>query len=195
MFALLEFIGEVFGLLDATATLARSESRTYFASLLLFGALLLVAVIQSPHALDRDDVVWVGGLVAAELVAALVAVTLLHAIRPVGEDLPARSWSTIMADLANHFGDNAELDAAATRHITEYLAANAADSAKQNHVVLRDLAPTEAPARITALPWWTRKHERRDRVAPAALARAGAKFKGDCKACHQDAERGIFDDD
>ncbi len=93
MFALLEFIGEVFGLLDATATLARSESRTYFASLLLFGALLLVAVIQSPHALDRDDVVWVGGLVAAELVAALVAVTLLHAIRPVGEDLPARSWS------------------------------------------------------------------------------------------------------
>lgn len=117
-----------------------------------------------------------------------------HMLYPAGL-LPARSWSTIMTDLANHFGDNAELDAATTRHITEYLAANAADSTKQNHVVLRGLAPTEAPARITALPWWTRKHERRDRVAPATLARAGAKFKGDCKACHQDAERGIFDDD
>jgi hypothetical protein len=27
------------------------------------------------------------------------------------------------------------------------------------------------------------------------LARKSAKFKGDCKACHADAERGIFDDD
>jgi len=117
-----------------------------------------------------------------------------HMLYPAGL-LPARSWSTIMADLANHFGDNAELDAATTRHITEYLTANAADSAKQNRVVLRGVAPTEVPERITALPWWIRKHERKDRVTAATLARRGAKFKGDCKACHQDAERGIFDDD
>ncbi|MEZ5788413.1 MAG: hypothetical protein R3D62_18485 [Xanthobacteraceae bacterium] len=117
-----------------------------------------------------------------------------HMLYPAGL-LPARSWSAMMADLANHFGDNAELDAATTKHIAGYLTANAADGAKQNRVVLRGLASTEMPARITALPWWMRKHEKRDRVAPATLARKGAKFKGDCKACHQDAERGFFDDD
>lgn len=117
-----------------------------------------------------------------------------HMLYPAGL-LPARSWSAMMADLANHFGDNADLDAATTKRITDYLTANAADGAKPNRVVLRGLASTEVPPRITALPWWIRKHEKRDRVAPATLARKGAKFKGDCKACHQDAERGFFDED
>jgi hypothetical protein len=100
VFALLELIGEVFGLLDATATLTRREGRTFFASLLLFGALLLVVATRTPRALGRDDVLWVSGFVAAELAAALVVITLLHAIRPVGEDLPARSWSQTYARCA-----------------------------------------------------------------------------------------------
>jgi hypothetical protein len=109
--------------------------------------------------------------------------------------LPARSWSAMTADLANHFGDNAELDAATAERNADYLAANAADKARGSGEVLRGLAPTVVPARITELPWWTRKHEKRDRVTPATLARKGAKFKGNCKACHEDAERGLFDDD
>ncbi len=117
-----------------------------------------------------------------------------HMLYPAGL-LPARSWSAMTADLANHFGDNAELDAATAKRIADYLAANAADKARRSGEVLRGLAPTVVPARITELPWWTRKHEKRDRVTPATLARKGAKFKGDCKACHEDAERGLFDDD
>jgi hypothetical protein len=115
-----------------------------------------------------------------------------HMVYPAGL-LPARSWSAMTAKLADHFGDNAELDAVTAKRITDYLTANAAENADRG--VLRGLDPNAVPARITELPTWKRKHEKRDRVAPAALARAGAKFKGDCKACHKEAERGIFEDD
>ena len=109
--------------------------------------------------------------------------------------LPARSWSTIIAELANHFGDNAELDATTAQRVADYLAANAADRLAISSKVLRGLDPALVPKRITELPWWTRKHEKKGRVGAMKLARKGAKFKGDCKACHADAEHGIFDDD
>ena len=41
--------------------------------------------------------------------------------------LPASSWKRMMADLKNHFGDDATIDAASAARITEYLVANAAD--------------------------------------------------------------------
>ena len=117
-----------------------------------------------------------------------------HMLYPAGL-LPARSWSAMIADLANHFGDNAELDAATAKRVADYLAANSADGAGVSGKVLRGLDPALVPKRITELPWWTRKHEKKGRVGTVELARKGAKFKGDCKACHADAERGIFDDD
>jgi hypothetical protein len=109
--------------------------------------------------------------------------------------LPARSWRAITGDLANHFGDNAELDAATTKALTDYLVANAGDARGGGSKIMRGLDPAVTPERITDLPWWRRKHEKRDRVAPATLARKGAKFKGDCKACHTGAEKGYFEDD
>jgi hypothetical protein len=84
---------------------------------------------------------------------------------------------------------------ATTRQIAEYLTANAADAVKDGRKITRDLDPKTVPARITDLPTWKRKYEKRDRVSAATLARNGAKFKGDCKACHKEAERGIFEDD
>ena len=117
-----------------------------------------------------------------------------HMLYPAGL-LPARSWSAMIADLANHFGDNAELDAATAKRVADYLAANSADGAGVSGKVLRGLDPALVPKRITELPWWTRKHEKKGRFGTVELARKGAKFKGDCKACHADAERGIFDDD
>ncbi|NVO13327.1 MAG: cytochrome C [Rhodoplanes sp.] len=117
-----------------------------------------------------------------------------HMLYPAGL-LPARSWRGMTSTLADHFGDNAALDDPTAARIAAYLAANAADAAARNRKMMRGLAADVTPARITELPWWTRKHERKDRVAPATLARKGAKFKGDCKACHDDAERGLFDDD
>ena len=101
--------------------------------------------------------------------------------------LPAQSWRTMMAGLKDHFGDNAELDEATTRRIADYLVAGAASERK------RRIAP--AALRITEQPWWTRKHEKRGRVSTRALAKAGAKSKSECKACHEGAEQGVFEDE
>ena len=61
-----------------------------------------------------------------------------HMLYPAGL-LPARSWAAITANLTDHFGDNAELDAPATQRVAGYLPANAADSAKGSSKVLRGL--------------------------------------------------------
>lgn len=41
--------------------------------------------------------------------------------------LPARSWQKMMGGLEDHFGENAELDAADAQQLTDYFTANAAD--------------------------------------------------------------------
>lgn len=117
-----------------------------------------------------------------------------HMLYPAGL-LPARSWTTMMDGLASHFGENAELDDALRRSITEYLTANAADSGGRTNKMLRGLARKVTPVRITELPYWKRKHERKGRVSPETLKRRGARTPADCKACHTDAEKGRFDDD
>ncbi|MEQ1695881.1 MAG: diheme cytochrome c [Hyphomicrobiaceae bacterium] len=117
-----------------------------------------------------------------------------HMLYPAGL-LPARSWDLIMGDLKNHFGDNAELDPALAQRMAVYLKDNAADTGGRGGKLLRDLSPSQTPKRITDLPWFKRKHEKKDRISPATLKRKGAKFPGDCKACHTAAEKGTFDDD
>lgn len=108
--------------------------------------------------------------------------------------LPARSWRALMGNLKDHFGDNAELDDATTKAIADYLADNAGDTRRGASKITRQLDAKVTPQRITDLPWWRRKHEKKDRVAAATLKRKGAKFKGDCKACHEEAELGVFED-
>ena len=109
--------------------------------------------------------------------------------------LPARSWTAIMAGLKDHFGENAELDAETARRIGDYLTANAADSRDARSKALRGLQPGTAPLRITELPWWLQKHDKKGRVSPATMKRKGAKLRSDCVACHQDAASGSYDDD
>jgi hypothetical protein len=45
------------------------------------------------------------------------------------------------------------------------------------------------------MPWFLRKHDKKGRIAPDTLKRRGAKSPADCKACHQAAEQGYFEDD
>lgn len=111
--------------------------------------------------------------------------------------LPARSWERIMGSLNDHFGDNASLDPGTVQTITAYLTANAADAASRgrggNGSDKESAAPP--PLRITELPWFRAKHEKRGRVSPEALKRRNAKSKADCKACHPGADKGFFEDD
>jgi Dihaem cytochrome c len=92
--------------------------------------------------------------------------------------LPARSWTALLAGLANHFKENAELDLATRKALGAFLTANAG----------REVAgPTTL--RITTLPSWRREH---DEVSAAVYARKAILTPANCGACHPGANDGAF---
>jgi diheme cytochrome c len=107
--------------------------------------------------------------------------------------LPIRSWKAIMADLPNHFGEDASLDEVARADIEAYLVATAADRKGRNPRWLQKIPPDVAPLRISELPWFRNEHGSR------RLARAkndpNIGSISNCVACHKGAEHGNFDDD
>lgn len=92
--------------------------------------------------------------------------------------LPARSWSAILANLDQHFGANAEVDAATRAALEPYLRAEA-----------RTDAPGPAPLRITEQRWWRHEH---DELPPGVYARPSIGTPAHCAACHPGAESGAF---
>ena len=105
--------------------------------------------------------------------------------------LPRASWARLMASLDNHFGEDASLPAAKRDEIAAYLERYAAEdwdteAARRFAVV----APAD-PLRITATPYWRRKHAGID---PAVFAAKPVRAPSNCIACHKDADRGRFDD-
>jgi cytochrome b len=105
--------------------------------------------------------------------------------------LPASSWAGLMSGLHEHFGEDASLDAATTRSLMAWLVSNAAetfDTESANR--LRTVAADE-PHRITAAPYWARKHAG---IAADVFARKSIGGKFNCNACHRDAASGRYDD-
>jgi hypothetical protein len=107
--------------------------------------------------------------------------------------LPSRSWTQLMADLKNHFGDDASLDAATTARIAHYLNDNAADTGGQRfgRKLLRGAELQNPPLRISELPKWVSEHRK---ISPSEWTRKDVVSKTNCVACHADAERGYFDE-
>ena len=108
--------------------------------------------------------------------------------------LPKRSWEALMADLPNHFGEDASLPADTVAVIQDYLTANAADSnpARAGKGVMRGIRDTDTPLRITELPWWKRAH---GEVSAKRFTSAKIKSASNCVACHTGAAKGYFGDD
>ena len=108
--------------------------------------------------------------------------------------LPASSWTRMMADLSNHFGDDASVDPATAEKITRYLTENAADTGGQRYgqKLLRGISTRDAPLRITELPRWVREHHE---ISATEWKSKKVGSKANCVACHADAERGYFEDD
>ena len=107
--------------------------------------------------------------------------------------LPERSWRKMMADLERHFGENAGLDAAATKQIADFLAANAADrgGARRGRKVATSIPNAQAPLRISETPWFVRKH---NEVAAEVWKRKSVGSAANCAACHPGADKGRFDE-
>jgi len=94
--------------------------------------------------------------------------------------LPALSWTKIMKNLGNHFGEDASLDEETTKQIRRYLISHAGRERGEN-----------PPIRISKLKWFVHEHG-------SKLSERGKKKAGtfsNCVACHKGAERGYFDDD
>jgi mono/diheme cytochrome c family protein len=100
--------------------------------------------------------------------------------------LPAESHRSIMAGLERHFDQNAELDAAVRGRIERYLVDNAAGAGSDR------ARSGRAPARITELVWFRKKHREID---AKVTARPSVRSFSNCAACHAGAASWDFDDD
>jgi hypothetical protein len=106
--------------------------------------------------------------------------------------LPARSWQKLMGNLADHFGDNAELPQEDAAAITDYLARNAADRSdyRRSVKITGSLSSGQTPVRISQVPYIVSKHDE----IPVRLITGNPKVKSlsQCSACHTKADAGSF---
>ena len=107
--------------------------------------------------------------------------------------LPSGSWDKILNGLADHFGEDIDLDPESKKIIIEYLKANAADysSARLSLKIMRSLGH-QTPLRITEVPYIRREHHE---IQVNVLKRESIGSLSNCLACHTTAEKGIYDDD
>lgn len=111
--------------------------------------------------------------------------------------LPARSWEKLLTATAlhNHFGDNAELDAATLQVIRDYALENAADKSwyKRSRKIAHAIAEGEIPLRITEVSYIKNKHQ--DIPEKMIKGNKDVKSLSYCDKCHMQADKAVFDND
>ncbi|MDD4912097.1 MAG: diheme cytochrome c [Sideroxydans sp.] len=111
--------------------------------------------------------------------------------------LPSKSWEKLLNEkaLADHFGENAELDREVLAPIYDFVMANAADKSyyKRARKITNSTEGLEAPLRITEVRYIKRKHHE----IPERMIKGNKDVKSlsYCDACHTQADKGIFDED
>ena len=107
--------------------------------------------------------------------------------------LPERSWRKLMGGLDKHFGENATLDAATQKEITDFLAGNAADRSNHRRAnkIAQSIPKAAAPLRISETGYFIRKH---GEIGSAVWQRKAIGSKANCVACHPDADKGVFNE-
>ena len=108
--------------------------------------------------------------------------------------LPQKSWKKIMANLENHFDENAELDSKTNLEISSFLSRYSlgARSGKYSRKMLRNFPVNKTPTRITQLPYFIRKHDE----VPKRMVIDNPKVRSFslCDKCHRGAEKGNFNE-
>ncbi|MDQ6989902.1 MAG: hypothetical protein Q9M19_08460 [Mariprofundaceae bacterium] len=106
--------------------------------------------------------------------------------------LPARSWQKMMGELQDHFGDNAELEAAVVSEITAYLQSQAADKVENIYAqpMMALLKDEEMPMRASDTMYFKLLH---DVVKPAmVVGNPDVTSFARCDTCHHEAVAGRF---
>jgi len=106
--------------------------------------------------------------------------------------LPASSWRKLMSTLADHFGENAELDAADEQGLLAYLEKNSADnsSAYLSRKVMRSLSRKETVVKVSKLDFMIHEHD----GVPRRVFKGDLQGLTNCNACHQRAAEGSYDE-
>ncbi len=104
--------------------------------------------------------------------------------------LPRASWAALMANLSDHFGEDASLPPARRGEIAAYLERHAAETWDSKAANRFATVSAAEPTRITATPGWQRMHRAID---PALFRSHAVGSRANCAACHRDADGGRFD--
>ena len=111
--------------------------------------------------------------------------------------LPTKSWEKLLTEtaLADHFGDDATLDAETLKEVRDYALANAADKSyhKRSRKIALATETGDAPLRITDVRYIKRKHH----GIPEKMVKGNKDVKSlsHCNKCHTEAEEGDYDND
>jgi mono/diheme cytochrome c family protein len=98
--------------------------------------------------------------------------------------LPRASWQRLTANLPQHFGTDASLDAATLNELAAWLDAHAGTYRK----TAREATPPPED-RITRTAWFQREHRE---VRTATWALPAVKSAANCAACHTQADQGDY---
>ena len=111
--------------------------------------------------------------------------------------LPSKSWEKLLTEkaLADHFGENAELDKDTLAEISAYAMENAADKSywKRARKIAKATEGIDAPLRITEVRYIKRKHH--DIPENMIKGNKDVKSLSYCDACHTQAKNGVFEED
>ncbi|MCW8888351.1 MAG: diheme cytochrome c [Gammaproteobacteria bacterium] len=106
--------------------------------------------------------------------------------------LPGRSWVKMMSELENHFGENAELDAADNKQILDYLVAGSSEKSnyRRSQKINNSIRNSSTPLRISETPYFIRKHDE----LPARYVQGNPKVLSlsNCEKCHTTADEGSY---
>lgn len=107
--------------------------------------------------------------------------------------LPVATWNQIMGNLAEHFGENAELTEADRGALSAYLNSNAADRAGNSRFAgIGNSMQGQTDLRISTTRYFQRKHHE----VPPRLVNDNPKVGSfaRCDACHTGAAQGNYDE-
>ena len=106
--------------------------------------------------------------------------------------LPAPSWQRIMANLQDHFDENAELGEKEHASISNYLLENSAGRIRQGlpDRISSSLGNDKAPLRITETRFF--RHEHDDLTRKMVVDNEDVRSFSNCDACHTRAAKGSF---
>ena len=107
--------------------------------------------------------------------------------------LPERSWRKIFETQHKHFGDDLDLDEETLDELLKFHTENAAEQklTEPARKILHYTPADVTPLRVTETEYWKRKHHEIDE---AYWKSKKVKIKGNCNACHLDADAGTFED-